>query len=43
MCSPSNVYQLIATWADIAAVDGIGEGIREIKLQILQFGCIIPA
>lgn len=28
MCSPSNVYQLISTWADIAAVDGITEGIR---------------
>lgn len=28
MCSPSNVYQLISAWGDIAAVDGIGEGIR---------------
>ena len=28
MCSPFNVYQLISTWADVAAVDGIGEGIR---------------
>jgi hypothetical protein len=28
MCSPSSIYQLIATWADVAAIDGIGEGIR---------------
>ena len=28
MCSPSNVFQLIATWADIAAVDGLSTGIQ---------------
>jgi hypothetical protein len=28
MCSPSNVFQLISTWADIAAVDGLSTGIQ---------------
>jgi hypothetical protein len=28
MCSPFNVYQLISTWGNIAAIDGITEGIR---------------